>query len=237
MKRVGSVAAQPRRVAALSVAKRIAEELRVEYGSSVGAKIRFTDETRKDSILKVMTDGILLNEMQDDPMLRSYEAIVIDEAHERSLNIDFILGCLGNLAERRRDLKIIITSATIDTDSFSKAFGGAPIIEVSGRMFPVETIYRPVEEVANGQRDFNYIDAARVVITEIIETNSEGDILIFLPSERDIHELRRELEDSPPANATYCHFTVDSPTTTSSAFFIPEDDGELSYPRTSLKRL
>jgi len=188
---------QPRRVAALSVAQRIAEELQVTYGQEVGSKIRFTDETRKDSIIKVITDGILLNELQDDPMLRGYEAIVIDEAHERSLNIDFILGCLRNLTERRKDLKIVITSATIDTARFAEAFDGAPIIEVSGRMYPVEMIYRPVEELAQGNKDFDYIDAADKVINQILQENREGDILVFLPGERDIHELRRQLEGSP----------------------------------------
>ncbi|MEO0509607.1 MAG: ATP-dependent RNA helicase HrpA [Verrucomicrobiota bacterium] len=188
---------QPRRVAALSVAQRIAEELKVKYGAEVGAKIRFTDETQKNTVLKVMTDGILLNELQDDPELRGYEAILIDEAHERSLNIDFILGCLRNLAKRRKDLKIVITSATIDTESFSKAFDGAPIIEVSGRMYPVDTIYRPIEEVAQGQKDFDYIDAASDVINDILSGNREGDILAFMPGERDIHELRRLLEESP----------------------------------------
>jgi len=188
---------QPRRVAALSVAQRIAEELQVNYGQEVGAKIRFTDETRKDSAIKLMTDGILLNEMQDDPMLRGYDAIVIDEAHERSLNIDFILGCLRNLSKRRQDLKIIITSATIDTQRFSEAFDHAPVIEVSGRMYPVDTIYRPIEEVTPGDKDFDYIDAAGVVINQILAENREGDILTFLPGERDIHELRKVLEDSP----------------------------------------
>ena len=188
---------QPRRVAALSVAQRIAEELGVTYGREVGAKIRFTDETRKDSAIKVMTDGILLNELQDDPMLQAYEAIVIDEAHERSLNIDFILGCLRNLSRKRPDLKIIITSATIDTERFSQAFDHAPVIEVSGRMFPVATRYRPVEELARGNKDFDYIDAAAEVIGEILADNREGDILAFLPGERDIHELRKALEDSP----------------------------------------
>jgi len=188
---------QPRRVAALSVAQRIAEELRVTYGREVGAKIRFTDETRKDSAIKVMTDGILLNELQDDRMLQNYEAIVIDEAHERSLNIDFILGCLRKLAGKRRDLKIIITSATIDTERFSEAFDRAPIIEVSGRMYPVETIYRPVEELAQGNKDFDYIDAADAAINEILADNREGDILAFLPGERDIRELRKALEEGP----------------------------------------
>lgn len=183
---------QPRRVAALSVAQRIAEELGVQYGQEVGAKIRFTDQTQSNTIVKVMTDGILLNELQDDPLLRAYEAIVIDEAHERSLNIDFILGCLRRLTEQRKDLKIIITSATIDTASFAKAFGHAPIIEVSGRMYPVDTFYRPAAD----QDDGDYIEAATGVICEIIDHNREGDILVFLPGERDIHELRRQLEDS-----------------------------------------
>jgi ATP-dependent helicase HrpA len=184
---------QPRRVAALSVAQRIAEELGVSYGNEVGTKIRFTDQTQANTVIKVMTDGILLNELQDDPMLRAYEAIVIDEAHERSLNIDFILGCLRQLTQKRKDLKIIITSATIDTASFAKAFDNAPIIEVSGRMYPVETFYRPPTDKDEG----DYIDAATDVISEIIEKNREGDILVFLPGERDIHELRRQLEDSP----------------------------------------
>lgn len=184
---------QPRRVAALSVAQRIAEELGVNYGQEVGAKIRFTDQTQSNTVIKVMTDGILLNELQEDPMLRKYEAIIIDEAHERSLNIDFILGCLRQLTKRRKDLKVIITSATIDTASFAKAFDQAPIIEVSGRMYPVDTFYRPAADSDEG----DYIDAATECITEIIDHNREGDILVFLPGERDIHELRRQLEDSP----------------------------------------
>jgi ATP-dependent helicase HrpA len=187
---------QPRRVAALSVAQRIAEELGVTYGNEVGAKIRFTDQTRHDTVIKVMTDGILLNEIQDDPLLSAYEAIVIDEAHERSLNIDFILGFLRNLSVRRKDLKIIITSATIDTEVFSKAFNSAPIIEVSGRMYPVDTIYRPIEEILQDAGDLTFIEAAAEVISEIIDGNREGDLLVFLPGERDIHELHRKLEDS-----------------------------------------
>lgn len=143
-----------------------------------------------------MTDGILLNEIQDDPMLRAYDAIIIDEAHERSLNIDFILGCLRQLADQRKDLKIIITSATIDTESFSKAFDGAPIIEVSGRMYPVDTYYRPIEEMLEDAGDLTFIEAAAELVNEIINHNNEGDILVFLPGERDINELRRKLEDS-----------------------------------------
>lgn len=190
---------QPRRVAALSVAQRIAEELGVPFGQAVGAKIRFTDQTQANTAIKVMTDGILLNELQDDPLLRAYEAIVIDEAHERSLNIDFILGCLRQLTKTRNDLKIIITSATIDTASFAKAFDDAPVIEVSGRMYPVETLYQPCED---GDAEGDYVAQAAQTIEEIIEHNQAGDILTFLPSERDIHELNRLLEDGP---ARQCH--------------------------------
>lgn len=185
---------QPRRVAALSVAQRIAEELQVPYGGPVGSKIRFTDATREETVIKVMTDGILLNELQEDPLLRSYEAIIIDEAHERSLNIDFILGCLRNLTRQRPDLKVVITSATIDTARFAAAFDNAPVIEVSGRMYPVEVHYCPVEELAEGARDFDVLDAAVKVVNRIITENGEGDLLVFLPGERDIQELRRLLE-------------------------------------------
>jgi ATP-dependent helicase HrpA len=188
---------QPRRVAALSVAQRIAEELGVTYGKEVGAKIRFTDQTQKDTAIKVMTDGILLNELQDDPLLRNYEAIVIDEAHERSLNIDFILGCLRNILKQRDDLKIIITSATIDTESFAQAFDSAPIIEVSGRTFPVDTHYRPIEDLEAEHGELSTIEATAKVVEKILQENQAGDILIFLSGERDIHELRRELENGP----------------------------------------
>lgn len=188
---------QPRRVAALSVAQRIAEELGVSYGGPVGSKIRFTDATREETVIKVMTDGILLNELQDDPLLRGYEAIVIDEAHERSLNIDFILGCLRNLLPKRPELKVVITSATIDTARFAAAFDEAPVIEVSGRMYPVETHYCPIEELAEGERDFDVLDAAAKVLNRIVSENREGDILVFLPGERDIQELRRMLEGTP----------------------------------------
>jgi len=188
---------QPRRVAALSVAQRIAEELKVDFGREVGAKIRFTDKTGKATAIKVMTDGILLNELQEDRLLRQYEAIVIDEAHERSLNIDFILGCLRRILEQRDDLKVIVTSATIDTQRFADAFGGAPIIEVSGRMYPVDTIYRPPEEIGEQSEDLDYIEAAAAVVEEIVRDNRIGDILVFLPGERDIHELRRLLENGP----------------------------------------
>ena len=133
---------QPRRVAALSVSRRVAEELGVTWGREVGCKIRFDDHTGRDTRIKFMTDGILLAEIQSDPLLRAYGTLIIDEAHERSLNIDFLLGYLQGLLRRRpHDLRVVITSATIDTAAFSQAFGGAPVVEVSGRLYPVEVRY------------------------------------------------------------------------------------------------
>ncbi|MEG2386599.1 MAG: DEAD/DEAH box helicase, partial [Aurantimicrobium sp.] len=137
---------QPRRIAARAVAERIAEELKVELGGLVGYQVRFTDQASAETEVKVMTDGILLNALQRDRMLNAYDTIIIDEAHERSLNIDFLLGYLKQLLPQRPDLKLIITSATIDPESFSKHFGGAPMIEVSGRTFPIEIRYRPLVE-------------------------------------------------------------------------------------------
>ena len=137
---------QPRRLAARATATRIAEELGSELGSHVGYKVRFTDHTQPESYIKLMTDGILLAETQGDPFLSAYDTLIIDEAHERSLNIDFLLGYLKGLLAKRADLKLIITSATIDTATFSKAFNDAPIIEVSGRLYPVEVIYQPLDE-------------------------------------------------------------------------------------------
>src|SRR6476646_6722678 len=134
---------QPRRLAARTVAERIADELDVPIGGVVGWKVRFTDRVSEHTLVKLMTDGILLAEIQADPLLRQYDTLIIDEAHERSLNIDFILGYLKQLLPRRPDLRLIITSATIDPERFSRYFGGAPVIEVSGRSFPVEIRYRP----------------------------------------------------------------------------------------------
>src|SRR3970282_1569590 len=135
---------QPRRIAARSVAARIAEELKVELGTLVGYKVRFTDKVGKTTRIKLMTDGILLAETQGDPELRAYDTIILDEAHERSLNIDFLMGYLKRLLPRLPYLKVVITSATIDAERFSKHFDGAPVIEVSGRLYPVEIRYRPV---------------------------------------------------------------------------------------------
>lgn len=184
---------QPRRVAAMSISRRVAEELQVTWGREVGCKMRFNDDTSRETQIKFMTDGILLAEIQSDPMLRGYSALIIDEAHERSLNIDFLLGYLQGLLKRRKDLKIIITSATIDTEAFSKAFNNAPVIEVSGRLYPVEIRYAPPggdEE----DPEMNFIEAAvRSVEDALIESDS-GDILVFMPTERDIRETRDLLE-------------------------------------------
>ena len=159
---------QPRRVAAMSISKRVAEELAVTWGREVGCKMRFNDDTGRDTVLKFMTDGILLAEIQSDPWLRRYSAIILDEAHERSLNIDFLLGYLKGLLDRRRDLQLIITSATIDTQAFSEAFGGAPIIEVSGRVFPVEIRYAPVESFSGEHDDdIGFIEAAVRAVEEV----------------------------------------------------------------------
>ena len=203
---------QPRRVAATSVARRVAEELNVELGREVGCKIRFADQTSSDTVIKFMTDGMLLAELQADPSLREYDTIIVDEAHERSLNIDFILGHLRRLRTQRPDLKIVITSATIDTGAFSKAFDGAPIIEVSGRVYPVEVIYAPLEEMdvaaAGGpgpgsaapatrkaaRDDFTYIDAAVEAVERVLRESANGDVLVFMPTERDIRETRDLLE-------------------------------------------
>ncbi|MDG2166881.1 MAG: helicase-related protein, partial [Opitutales bacterium] len=180
---------QPRRIAALSVSQRVAEELKVSWGKEVGAKIRFTDKTGKDTRIKFLTDGMLLSEIHGDRHLLEYDTVIIDEAHERSLNIDFLLGYLNQLRKERPDLKIIITSATIDTEAFSKAFGDAPIIEVSGRMFPVDLEYLPLDELLPGT-SANYLDGAVAAVEQLIEEHNRGDILVFFPAEKDIRETR-----------------------------------------------
>ncbi len=185
---------QPRRVAALSVSRRIAQELNVQWGREVGCKIRFNDHTGRDTVIKMMTDGMLLAEAQNDPMLREYSVVIIDEAHERSLNIDFLLGHLLTLLARRDDLKVVITSATIDTQSFSEAFGNAPIIEVSGRVFPVEVVYLPLDHAREEAGDTSYVDAAVNAVDLALHDPIAGDVLIFMPGERDIREARDLLE-------------------------------------------
>lgn len=186
---------QPRRVAALGLSKRVAEELGVAWGAEVGCKMRFSDETGRLTRIKFMTDGILLAELQSDPLLRRYSTLIIDEAHERSLNIDFLLGYLNGLLKKRGDLKLVITSATIDTDAFSKAFGGAPVIEVSGRIWPVEIRYAPMEESEGADAaEFSHVDAAVAAAEDALIESDSGDILIFMPTERDIRDARELLE-------------------------------------------
>jgi ATP-dependent helicase HrpA len=184
---------QPRRIAASTVAKRIAQELNTPLGDVVGYKVRFADKLGKGASVKLMTDGILLAETQTDPLLKAYDTLIIDEAHERSLNIDFLLGYLRQLLPRRPDLKIIITSATIDADRFADHFasrhGKAPVIMVSGRTFAVEQRYRPFEE----SRDFDANDAMADAVDELWPGSPRGDILIFLPGEREIREAADHL--------------------------------------------
>ncbi len=178
---------QPRRIAATTVAQRIADELGEPLGASVGYKIRFQDRTRRESFIKVMTDGILLAEAQGDPALTAYDTLIVDEAHERSLNIDFILGILKKLVQRRPDFKLIVTSATIDTEKFARAFDDAPVIEVSGRMFPVEVRYRPIEAAEEGG-DEGYVEAAVAAVESLTRESARGDVLVFMPTEQDIRE-------------------------------------------------
>ncbi|MDC0661906.1 ATP-dependent RNA helicase HrpA [Marinobacter sp. SS21] len=188
---------QPRRIAARSVAARIAEELGEQTGDQVGYQIRFTDTTSETSRIKVMTDGILLSEVQHDRFLDRYDTLIIDEAHERSLNIDFLLGYLKQLLPKRPDLKVIITSATIEVERFSDFFGDAPVIEVSGRTYPVEMRYRPLSGDED-DRDQSWSDAVLSALAEIESherqaKKSPGDVLIFLPGEREIRNLSKQL--------------------------------------------
>jgi ATP-dependent helicase HrpA len=185
---------QPRRMAAITVAARIAEELGEEPGKSVGYKIRFTDKTHKDAYIKIMTDGILLAEAHVNPSLSGYDTIIVDEAHERSLNIDFILGILKTLLKKRKHLKLIITSATIDTGKFSKAFGNAPVIEVSGRMFPVEVKYLDPAPETEESEEQTHVDLAAEAADRLMKETFSGDILIFMPTEQDIRETAEILE-------------------------------------------
>lgn len=183
---------QPRRIAAVSVAERIAEELNENLGQTTGYKIRFKDTTSADTKIKIMTDGILLAETLNDRFLNTYDTIIIDEAHERSLNIDFILGFLHKLTKKRKDLKIVITSATIDTEKFSKAFDNAPIIEVSGRTYPVETIYLPFTPGEDDEEP----DLAKLACdaVDLLTDDYNSDILIFMPTENDILETIEKLK-------------------------------------------
>ncbi len=179
---------QPRRIAARTVAERVAEELDTPLGEAVGWKVRFTDQVDPDAtFVKLMTDGILLAEIQTDRELRAYDTIIIDEAHERSLNIDFLLGYLAQLLPKRPDLKVVITSATIDPERFSRHFGDAPIVEVSGRTYPVELRYRPLLEEDSDDADRDQITAIIDAVEEL-QTEGKGDILVFLSGEREIRD-------------------------------------------------
>src|SRR5690606_12043126 len=182
---------QPRRLAARSVATRIAEELHSPLGGLVGYQVRFTDQVSEQTRVKLMTDGILLAELAHDKQLRRYDTLIIDEAHERSLNIDFLLGYLTRLLPRRPDLKLVITSATIDPHRFARHFGDVPVIEVSGRTYPVEIRYRPIEDP-----DTDQTQAICHAVSELA-TEGPGDILVFLSGEQEIRDtadaLRRQV--------------------------------------------
>ncbi|MDI3402609.1 ATP-dependent RNA helicase HrpA [Streptomyces cavernicola] len=185
---------QPRRIAARTVAERVADELDTPLGETVGWKVRFTDQVGGDTFLKLMTDGILLAEIQTDRELRAYDTIIIDEAHERSLNIDFLLGYLAQLLPKRPDLKVVITSATIDPERFSRHFGDAPIVEVSGRTYPVEVRYRPLLEEDSDDSDRDQITAITDAVEELQKEGDSGDILVFLSGEREIRDTADALE-------------------------------------------
>ncbi|HEY0479320.1 MAG TPA: ATP-dependent RNA helicase HrpA, partial [Kofleriaceae bacterium] len=180
---------QPRRIAATSVAARVAQELDTELGDVVGYKVRFHDKVKSSSYIKFMTDGILLAEIQGDAQLRRYDTLIIDEAHERSLNIDFLLGFLERLLPRRPDLRVIVSSATLETERFAAFFGGAPVIEVSGRTYPVDVLYRPPRD-----DEGDLADAVANTVNEIAEMDPRNDVLVFLPGEREIREAMAEIE-------------------------------------------
>lgn len=185
---------QPRRIAAVTVAQRISEEIGDTVGGTVGYKIRFEEKLNRNSYIKIMTDGVLLMEAQADPYLNRYDTLIVDEAHERSLNIDFVLGMLKTLLHRRRDLKVIITSATIDTEKFSRAFDNAPVLEVSGRLYPVEIRYAPPDPDNGEAGELSYVEAAVSAVDALERRREAGDILIFMPAERDIREACDLLE-------------------------------------------
>jgi ATP-dependent helicase HrpA len=186
---------QPRRLAARTVAERIAEELRVPLGEAVGYAVRFSDRSRRDTLVRLMTDGLLLAETQRDRLLRRYDTVIVDEAHERSLNIDFLLGYLARLLPRRPDLKLLITSATIDPERFSRHFDDAPVVEVSGRTYPVEVRYRPFEE----EPDRDQTDAIGDAVEELLH-EKPGDVLVFLSGEREIRDTAEALTGRLPSD-------------------------------------
>jgi len=188
---------QPRRIAARAVANRISQELGASPGDVVGYQVRFTDKSSAENLVKLMTDGILLAETQSDRFLNAYDTLIIDEAHERSLNVDFLLGYIKQLLPKRPDLKLIITSATIDADKFSRHFDDAPVIEVSGRLYPVDTIYRPFDEDDEDAHDIDLPEAVTHALDEIALQGPGGDVLVFLPGEREIRECAEALRKHP----------------------------------------
>ncbi|WP_415251925.1 ATP-dependent RNA helicase HrpA, partial [Thermomonas sp.] len=185
---------QPRRIAARSVARRVAEELQVPLGGAVGYQVRFNDAVGESTAIKFMTDGILLAEIQNDRWLSKYDTLIIDEAHERSLNIDFLLGYLKQLLPRRPDLKLVVTSATIDTARFAAHFGGAPVVSVEGRGYPVEVRYRSLEGEGEAEGERTLLDGIVAACDEIQREKGIGDVLIFLPGEREIRDAHQALE-------------------------------------------
>jgi ATP-dependent helicase HrpA len=185
---------QPRRIAATSIARRIAEEMGEDLGRSVGYKIRFTDRTSRSGYIKVMTDGILLAETQGDRRLLEYDTLMIDEAHERSLNIDFLLGILKTLLPLRPELKVIISSATLETEKFSAAFGNAPVIVVKGRTYPVEVEYLPVDPDLEDEGEITYVDMALQAVDKLRAGRRQEDVLVFMPTEQDVLETCERLE-------------------------------------------
>ncbi|MBW1893810.1 MAG: ATP-dependent RNA helicase HrpA [Deltaproteobacteria bacterium] len=218
---------QPRRIAAITIASRIAEEMGEPAGQSVGYKIRFQDRVSPESYIKIMTDGILLAEAQKNRFLNEYDTIIIDEAHERSLNIDFCIGILKTLLMKRPDLKLIITSATIDTEKFSKAFNNAPVIEVSGRMYPVDVKYIPQcsndqDSDDDGKEEVTHVDMAVDTVETLYRQNKSGDILVFMPTEQDIRETCDMIEGRHFKNTVVIPLFARLPAKEQSRIFKPE---------------
>ncbi|MEO8157259.1 MAG: helicase-related protein, partial [Betaproteobacteria bacterium] len=189
---------QPRRIAARAVAARVAAELHTPLGDAVGFQVRFADKTSADNYIKVMTDGILLAQTQADRWLSQYDTLIIDEAHERSLNIDFLLGYIKQLLPRRPELKLIITSATIDAGRFSAHFDNAPVVEVSGRLYPVDVWYRPFDEDDEDEHEIDLPEAIVHAVDEVTARTSSGDVLVFLPGEREIRDAAEALRKHHP---------------------------------------
>lgn len=214
---------QPRRVAAVTVAHRLAEEFGEDIGINVAYKIRFEERRGAQSFIKIMTDGILLMELQGDPLLRRYDTIIVDEAHERNLNIDFVLGVLRTLLTKRRDLKVIITSATLDTEKFARAFAvpHEAVIDVSGRLYPVELRYRPGDLRGEQGEELSYIDEAVTAVMEIQAETPEGDVLVFMPTERDIRETCDRLTGMLGEGATVLPLYARLPWSNQRRVFLP----------------